>query len=58
MASTLQQQEYTPLSTIQGIHDDLYKTFYSGKTRDVEWRKEQLKSLAYLVQENMKELSG
>ena len=54
----LQEKSYTPLSELDEIHARLLKTYYSGKTKDVEWRKKQLQCLAYLVQDNMEELTG
>ncbi|KAK9895925.1 aldehyde dehydrogenase [Cystobasidium minutum MCA 4210] len=52
-SSLLEKKGYTPLGDLDEIHARLLKTYYSGKTKDVRWRKEQLKCLAYLVQDNM-----
>lgn len=49
-------QTYTPVGELEGIHSRLRETFLSGKTRDVKWRKDQLKHLAYMVQDNLDEL--
>lgn len=50
--------DYTSVEAIPGIVSALRKTFDSGKTKDVNWRQDQLKSLAYLLQDNEKALSG
>ncbi|VDB82750.1 unnamed protein product [Peniophora sp. CBMAI 1063] len=42
----------TPLDTISQIRSDLETNFRTGKTRDIEFRRDQLLGLAYLVQEN------
>jgi hypothetical protein len=49
-------QAYTPVGEIDAIHSRLRETFLSGKTRDVQWRKDQLKHLAYMVQDNLEEI--
>jgi hypothetical protein len=49
---------YTSLDDIPSLHAGLLKTFYSGKTQSVKWRKDQLKHLAYLVKDNEYDLSG
>lgn len=56
--STSEEKGYTPVESLQAIHDRLNKTFYSGKTKDVKWRTEQLKNLAYMIQDNTEELTG
>lgn len=53
-----EEKGYTPVSSLDGIHERLLKTFYSGKTKDVKWRKDQLKSLAYMIQDNTQALTG
>lgn len=37
--------EHTPTESITGIHDGLYKTFHSHKTRPLSWRLTQLRKL-------------
>ena len=49
-------QTYTPVGEIDAIHSKLRDTFLSGKTRDVKWRKDQLKHLAYMIQDNLDEI--
>lgn len=49
-------QTYTPVSELEGVHARLQETFLSGKTKDVKWRKDQLKHLAYMIQDNLDEL--
>lgn len=56
--SSQSEKNYTPLSALDEIHTRLSKTYYSGKTKNVKWRKDQLKNLAYLVQDNMDALTG
>ena len=46
----------TPLDSITGIADRLRKTFESGRTRPLEWRRAQLKALKALVRERGDEL--
>ncbi|KAG9016356.1 hypothetical protein FRB90_003161 [Tulasnella sp. 427] len=41
-----------PIPEFNGIHDGLRKTFDSGKTLPLEYRKKQLAQIAYMVQEN------
>lgn len=53
-----QEKGYTPVEVLQDLHDHLTMTFYSGKTKDVKWRKNQLKNLAYLIQDNSEALTG
>jgi len=53
-----EEKGYTPVSSLDGIHERLLKTFYSGKTKDVKLRKEPLMNLAYLIQDNSDELTG
>lgn len=57
-SSQSEEKNYTPLSALDEIHTRLLKTYYSGKTKNVKWRKDQLKNLAYLVQDNMDDLTG
>ncbi|KAH8813620.1 aldehyde dehydrogenase [Flagelloscypha sp. PMI_526] len=47
----------TPLDEIPQIRLDLRKTFASGKTRSLEWRKHQLYQLARMVQDNADEFA-
>ncbi|KAF8244505.1 putative aldehyde dehydrogenase [Wilcoxina mikolae CBS 423.85] len=42
----------TPVDSIPAIHEQLTKTYLSGKTRDVEFRKIQLRKLYYAVKDN------
>ncbi|TFY56827.1 hypothetical protein EVJ58_g7401 [Rhodofomes roseus] len=46
--------EYTPVEEIPKIHADLYRGFRTGKTKSIEYRKDQLLRLAYLLQDNKK----
>ncbi|HXK24417.1 MAG TPA: aldehyde dehydrogenase family protein [Myxococcota bacterium] len=46
----------TPLDSISGLADRLRRTFGSGKTRPLEWRRSQLKALKALVRERGDEL--
>ncbi|KAG9043108.1 hypothetical protein FS837_010026 [Tulasnella sp. UAMH 9824] len=41
-----------PIPQFNGIHDELKKTFNSRKTMPLEYRKQQLAQVAYMVQEN------
>ena len=50
--------QYTTLDEIPGIVARLRDTFKSGKTRNAAWRKDQLKHLAYMIQDNEKEIYG
>lgn len=43
---------YTPIDEITKINSDLRKSFLSGKTRDIEYRKNQLKQLTFLINDN------
>ncbi|KAG9021968.1 hypothetical protein FS837_006833, partial [Tulasnella sp. UAMH 9824] len=45
---------YTPIDDIPKIRERLQAGFNSGKLRSIEYRKNQLLQLAYLVQENSK----
>ncbi|CAD6567513.1 MAG: hypothetical protein CYPHOPRED_001781 [Cyphobasidiales sp. Tagirdzhanova-0007] len=47
---------YTAVESVPEIVSRLRKTFDSGKTKDVQWRKNQLKSLAFMVRDNEREL--
>ncbi|KAA1472621.1 aldehyde dehydrogenase [Dentipellis sp. KUC8613] len=49
MASEL---KYTPLSEIPKIHDKAVATFASGKTRPLAYRRQQLRQLGKMIQEN------
>src|SRR5262245_13853725 len=46
----------TPLDMVHGLADRLRKTFESGRTRPLEWRRAQLKALKALVRERGDEL--
>ncbi|KAG8924755.1 hypothetical protein FRC02_010209 [Tulasnella sp. 418] len=48
--------EYTPLSSIPKIRDELKRTFASGKTRSLEYRKQQLAQLAHMLKENAEDI--
>ena len=50
--------QYTTLDEIPSIVSRLRDTFKSGKTRNATWRKDQLKHLAYMIQDNEKEIYG
>ncbi|TCD61742.1 hypothetical protein EIP91_007991 [Steccherinum ochraceum] len=45
--------QYTPLEDIPKIRETLRNGFRAGKTKSVAHRKQQLKQLGYLIQENM-----
>lgn len=42
----------TPVDSIPAKHEQAYQTFLSGKTRDIAWRKRQIKQLGFLIQDN------
>jgi beta-apo-4'-carotenal oxygenase len=42
----------TPVDAIEGVHARLTQTFLSGKTRDIEFRKTQLRKLYYALVDN------
>lgn len=44
--------EYTPIEEIPKIHEQLRRSFRSGKAKPIAYRKEQLLQLAYLVKDN------
>ncbi|KAH9486012.1 Aldehyde dehydrogenase family 3 member I1, chloroplastic [Psilocybe cubensis] len=44
--------DYTPIPEILNIHNELRKTFRSGKTKPLEWRRHQLRQLARFAKEN------
>lgn len=44
--------KYTPIGQIKGIVDEARATFATGKTRDLAWRKAQLKQVAKMIEEN------
>ncbi|KAA8906002.1 Aldehyde/histidinol dehydrogenase [Sphaerosporella brunnea] len=48
----LLQFSTTPLDTLEGTHARLTQTFLSGKTRDMEFRKVQLRKLYYAILDN------
>lgn len=48
--------EYTELETIGKINESLRKTFLTGKTRDVNYRKNQIKQLCFMLKDNQEEL--
>jgi hypothetical protein len=55
MSSTnpfLLQYSTTPLDAIEPVHARLTQTFLSGKTRDLEFRKTQLRKLYYAIVDN------
>jgi acyl-CoA reductase-like NAD-dependent aldehyde dehydrogenase len=57
MASAPEQAQlgYTSIEEIGKINESLRKTFLTGKTRDLEYRKNQLKQLTFLLTENRKD---
>ncbi|KZT73583.1 aldehyde dehydrogenase [Daedalea quercina L-15889] len=46
--------EYTPVEEIAKIHADLNRGFRSGKTKSIDYRRDQLLRLAYLLKDNKK----
>jgi aldehyde dehydrogenase (NAD+) len=44
--------QFTPLDEIAKINEELRTVFLSGKTRDVEYRKNQLKQLSFMIKDN------
>ncbi|POY72202.1 hypothetical protein BMF94_4778 [Rhodotorula taiwanensis] len=42
----------TPVDSIPAKHEQAYQTFLAGKTRDIAWRKRQIKQLGFLIQDN------
>ncbi len=44
--------QYTPIDAIPGIVSDLRAAFLTGKTRSIEYRKNQLKQLAYMFKDH------
>lgn len=51
-AATEAGLQYTPIDDIPSIVSDLRAAFLTGKTRSVEYRKNQLKQLAYMIKDN------
>ncbi|KAF4619978.1 hypothetical protein D9613_004641 [Agrocybe pediades] len=49
--------DYTPLSEIENINAQLRKTFKTGLTRPIAWRRHQLLQLARLAKENADEIA-
>ncbi|EED14440.1 succinate semialdehyde dehydrogenase, putative [Talaromyces stipitatus ATCC 10500] len=49
-------KEYDITEQIHDLHERLVNTFQSGKTKDVAWRKWQLKQLWWMLEDNQKEL--
>ncbi|PPR01941.1 hypothetical protein CVT24_001299 [Panaeolus cyanescens] len=49
--------DYTPIAEIPKILNELRTTFQSGKTRPLEWRKQQLRQLARFAQENVEPIA-
>lgn len=56
--STSANAEYTATADIPAIVNELRETFYSGKTKDVAWRKDQLKRITYMIKDNETRLCG
>ncbi|KAK4055969.1 Hexadecenal dehydrogenase [Microbotryomycetes sp. JL221] len=52
MSSAAASHKDTPLDQIPKYLDELRKTFFSHKTRDIKWRKHQIKQLGFMVQDN------
>lgn len=48
--------QYDKTEDIQDLHSSLVRTFQSGKTKDLAWRKCQLKQLWWMLEDNEKEL--
>ncbi|GAA6041039.1 hypothetical protein JCM8097_004687 [Rhodosporidiobolus ruineniae] len=48
----MDESTWTPVTDIQQAYDTITATFLTGKTRDLEWRKEQIRRLGAMVQEN------
>ena len=48
----LQNPRSTPVADLAAIHDRLNKTYLSGKTRDLEYRKVQLRKLYFAIKDN------
>lgn len=48
--------QYTSLEEIGQINEGLRKTFLTGKTRDLEYRKNQVKQLCFLLKDNQEAL--
>lgn len=53
MSSTAPQLTFTTLEEIDEIYSTLNKTFRSGKTKPIPFRKVQILQLAYLLQDNV-----
>ena len=43
---------YTTPEQLDAAHSTLHKTFKSGKTKSIEWRKWQLKQIFWMVKDN------
>ncbi|KAG0693731.1 Aldehyde/histidinol dehydrogenase [Suillus ampliporus] len=52
MSTTAPELKFTTLEEIDEVYSTLNKTFRSGKTKPIEFRKVQLLQLAYLLQDN------
>lgn len=50
--------EHTPIEDIVEAHDTTRKTFFTRKTRSLDYRKQQLGKLNELLAENMAALCG
>ncbi|EPT01382.1 hypothetical protein FOMPIDRAFT_1023287 [Fomitopsis schrenkii] len=44
---------YTPIDEIPQIHQDLKQAFATGKSRGIQWRKQQILGLWHLVEDNL-----
>ncbi len=44
-------------NNIAGTVADLRRAFHTGKTKDLAWRKQQLRQLIKLIEENEKEVN-
>ena len=45
--------KYTPVNEIAGLVKAARTTFNGGKTKSIEWRRQQLKQILALVEENI-----
>jgi len=55
-AESTPQTPHTDLESLEGLAEGLRSTFRTGRTKSLEWRREQLEKIKALVKENAEEL--
>lgn len=58
VSATANMSDFTPVEQFEEVYSTLFKTFRSGRTKSLSWRKWQLKQLWWMMDENEQRITN